>query len=614
MNNFKRSFESSLFFNIFITILVLIIAKSLINPLLIAEQERLNDTWQLSDLPDITSLKALNELIDTSQFNAIEINNDLLSQPITFQNTVNRPTISSLISTPDTLVKSTITNQTIKYSATNLTLYDFYNSFLLIVILALIVVLINNKRIYSKLLKDTEMSLVDEIANNSKVITFNDVSLALSKHKREFNEQLSLKQKEIEQYVQKVGKSNLPQLNTRQAFRKELTAFLSGGTQQKQAILSVIRIFELSAINMNRVFDEGESHDIVIAKLINKVLQKFDKVHLYRLSRTDFSIIAYGISISEAQLFSHDLKLKFDEYQMLNNLENVAFHGLTSITSRQLPEQVLERVDIALAKAQTSGVNAWAFENSQDSLEIQVGEQYWRTTIEQIIKNSSFMFLQQPVQPVHNRMTGYQEIFTRFISVNGNTIPTGTIFSMAQQTDKLFKLEKSIIEKIVHYCRPRAEGNEHWGLNISSATLQNSSFIVWLERLLLREQNVAAALVFEVNESMLESNLTSSKRFFDMLKRVGSHSAICSFGKGIGSFRLFKELKPNYIKINSALITNIENDSSNQQFIRMIIDVAHRMECQVIAEGIEHIEQKEVLERMYLDGIQGYLIARPSPL
>jgi EAL domain-containing protein (putative c-di-GMP-specific phosphodiesterase class I) len=45
----------------------------------------------------------------------------------------------------------------------------------------------------------------------------------------------------------------------------------------------------------------------------------------------------------------------------------------------------------------------------------------------------------------------------------------------------------------------------------------------------------------------------------------------------------------------------------------MIIDVAHRMDCKVIAEGIEHLGQKQILESMYIDGIQGFLIARPSP-
>ena len=99
-----------------------------------------------------------------------------------------------------------------------------------------------------------------------------------------------------------------------------------------------------------------------------------------------------------------------------------------------------------------------------------------------------------------------------------------------------------------------------------------------------------------------------------MLRRHGSRSAICNFGKGIGSFSLFRELKPDYIKLDPGLITELEQDLTNQQFVRMIVDVSHRMGCQVIAEGVEQLGQKQLLQGMYVDGLQGYLIARPQPL
>jgi RNase E specificity factor CsrD len=137
---------------------------------------------------------------------------------------------------------------------------------------------------------------------------------------------------------------------------------------------------------------------------------------------------------------------------------------------------------------------------------------------------------------------------------------------------------------------------------------------VWLERLLSRDPNVAALLTFEMQEELLDCNLVASKRVFDMLRRTGTRSAISNFGKGIGSFGLLRTLKPDFVKIDSSLINNIELDSANQQFIRMIIDVAHRMDCRVIAEGVEHLAQKQILETMHIDGIQGFLIARPSEL
>ena len=592
---------------------MLITMKLFVKPILSQQQQALILSEQLTTLPEITTLDELNNQIDTTKFNFIQIHNTQLLDPLIYQNKIDNCLFNELFTIPSTLINAVNSSQTIEFSASNIIIKQLYTVIVSLFIITLMLVFIACTLISFRLFKHIERKLVEEILDENNETTFNTVTSALKQQTEQFNQVIDSKEDEIEKLKQRTNKDSLTGLNNREAFRKELTAFLSDD-RQKFAILSVIRTFELSAINMSRVLHQGEHYETSIAAIISKVLQKFNKANVYRLNGTDFAVIAYDISVIEAQNFSAELKLKFDEYQSFNNLENVAFHGLTPITSNQLPEHVLARVDMALAKAQTGGVNAWAFEESQDSIEIQMDEQHWRKTITDMINNRAYVFLQQPIQPVHQNMKGYHEIFTRFISDHGNTIPTGTIFSMAQRTDTLIKLEQSIIERIIHHCRAHIEGNDHWGLNISSITLQNSSFIVWLERLLLRYPDVAATLVFEVNEGMLESNLTSSKRFFDMLKRVGSRSAICSFGKGIGSFRLFKELKPSYIKIDSILITNIENDSANQQFVRMIIESAHRMDCQVIAEGIEHIEQKEALEKMYLDGIQGYLIAHPVPL
>ena len=134
------------------------------------------------------------------------------------------------------------------------------------------------------------------------------------------------------------------------------------------------------------------------------------------------------------------------------------------------------------------------------------------------------------------------------------------------------------------------------------------------KRQLLRDTNVAANLVFEVDEDLLDCNLAASTRLFEMLRRVGSRSSISKFGKGLGSFRLYRELKPDYIKLDPSLINVLEREHTSQQFIRMIVEVSHRLGCVVIAEGVENIAQKQLLETMYIDAIQGYLIARPTPL
>ncbi|WP_299659730.1 EAL domain-containing protein [uncultured Psychromonas sp.] len=615
MNDYKKSLWTSTLITLLIALALIIATKSAFNTILL-EQQQLPKTYsQLALLPTITSIGELEESLELSQFSYIKINNSRLNSPLVYSQKAVNQLFNNLLPSPISNFNSPTENQSIQYTSVHAELFKLYQSIIVLIVSALIITLLLYHTISFRVLKKIESALVNEIVNEkSKITPFKKVTIELIEQRRLFDSALHSKKEKISLLSQQINADSLTGLNNRHVFRKELTEFLSDESNRKHAILSIIRLFELSVVNMHRGFQQGDQFVVNVANIINDVLDKYKDIHLFRISGSEFAFISHSMSIGDAQQLANELKLKFDQYQLLNNLENVAFNGMTLISSNQLPEHVLARADIALAKAQTSGINAWAFEENIDNQTLQVGEQHWRSIITDIITNRSFTFLQQPVQAIHRNMKGYQEIFTRFVSEHNNTIPTDTVFSMAQRTDTIIKLEKIILEKIIYRSRLRTEYSTRWGINLSSSAMHNSSFMVWLERLLLREPDVAGSLVFEVPESLLGHNLIASKRVFNMLKRAGSRSAICNFGKGISSFRLFEELKPDYIKLDASLITNLESDSANQQFIRMIIDVAHRMECQVIAEGIEHLEQKQILESMYIDGIQGYLIAEPTPL
>lgn len=614
MNDYRLSLWTSNIIIIVISALLVVAVKYLLNPSLLDEQQKLAQQYQLISLPSISTLAELEQLSNSHAFTYIKIENEQLTSPLIINKSSEHQLLEKILPIQNTIIHATDSKQSIEYKALNDDLYKLYRTIILFVVLALFLAMISCNLIYFRLFKKIESSLVDEIANDEHEATpFARVSAELVEQKRLFHKALQEQENKIVLLARQVNMDNLTGLNNRHAFRKELTEYLSSGDEQKPAILSIIRLFELSTINERRGFQQGDEYIINVARMITQVTEKYKDIHISRIGGSDFGLIAHGMTSAAAQHLSQELKAKFDEYQSYNHLDSVAFNGMTSICPGQPPEQVLARADIALAKAQTEGVNAWAFQEN-DTEESLFGQQHWKVVIEELIEKRSLMLLHQPIQAIHRNMKGYEEIFTRFIGSNKNIIPTDTVFAMAQRTEQIVKLEQVIIEKMVAQCRHRSDHTTRWGLNISASAVQNSSFIVWLERLLLREPDIAGTLIFEVQENLLETNLTSSKRLFEMLKRVGSRSAICNFGRGIGSFRLFKELTPDFVKIDASLISNIQRDSANQQFVRMIIDVAHRMDCKVIAEGIEHVEQKQILEAMYVDGVQGYLVARPAPL
>jgi EAL domain-containing protein (putative c-di-GMP-specific phosphodiesterase class I) len=87
--------------------------------------------------------------------------------------------------------------------------------------------------------------------------------------------------------------------------------------------------------------------------------------------------------------------------------------------------------------------------------------------------------------------------------------------------------------------------------------------------------------------------------------------ALDDFGTGYSSFGRMQELALDAIKIDKSLVDNLEHSSKNLRVCKAIIHLGHEFGFQVVVEGVEHISQKELLERAGCDFIQGYLYSKP---
>ncbi|WP_323972532.1 EAL domain-containing protein [Aeromonas hydrophila] len=444
-------------------------------------------------------------------------------------------------------------------------------------------------------------------------LTTPEAQAALQQLLTHFNEAERDAHRQISELHNQATQDELTQLQNRHAFRRDMTELLQRDQDTQTATLVLIRATELGKLNAQRGFQSGDAYIKDIANIITRVVSRFPGHQVYRISGADFAVLVQPVANIPPPLLGRDLKIAFDHYQQQHELESAAYSGLTRLSSGQKIEAILARADLALARAQTETVNGWAIQQDDSVVELQ-GQHHWKLVLTELLEQERISFTYQPIQPMHRSMLAYNEIYTRFSSADGTVLPTDTLFAMAQRLDMVMRLEQMLVTHVMRQYRAFGSNQSRWGINLSSNLLQNSAFLIWLDRQLLNDPNTSANLVFELDEEHLERNLTGAKRVFELLRRNGSRSAICNFGKGIGSFNLFRELKPDYIKLDPALITGLEQDLTNQQFVRMIVDVSHRMGCQVIAEGVEQLGQKQLLQGMYVDGLQGYLIAKPQQL
>jgi len=95
------------------------------------------------------------------------------------------------------------------------------------------------------------------------------------------------------------------------------------------------------------------------------------------------------------------------------------------------------------------------------------------------------------------------------------------------------------------------------------------------------------------------------------LQSLGVHSALDDYGTGFSSITHLKSLPINYLKIDRSLIDQIDSNLQNLALTAGVIEMAHRLDMEVVAEGVERHEEWQTLKELGCDYIQGFLVCVP---
>lgn len=119
-------------------------------------------------------------------------------------------------------------------------------------------------------------------------------------------------------------------------------------------------------------------------------------------------------------------------------------------------------------------------------------------------------------------------------------------------------------------------------------------------------------IIFEITESEKVDDLAHVRNIVDYYRQRGFKTAIDDFGAGYAGLNLLAEIQTDIMKLDMALLRDIDKRRSSQIIVRGIIQVCNELGMTVVAEGIETYEEFAVLQDMGIELFQGYYFARPS--
>jgi EAL domain-containing protein (putative c-di-GMP-specific phosphodiesterase class I) len=151
-------------------------------------------------------------------------------------------------------------------------------------------------------------------------------------------------------------------------------------------------------------------------------------------------------------------------------------------------------------------------------------------------------------------------------------------------------------------------------VNLSFRQFQDSQLLSTLSRLIAERGVDAQWLEFELTETAVMRRSDLVKQTMDALGRLGVRFSLDDFGTGFSSFVHLNSLPIALLKVDKSFVGGMEMREENRKLVHAMINLAHNLNLEVVAEGVETPEQLELLRGFGCDQVQGYLISKPLPL
>ena len=154
----------------------------------------------------------------------------------------------------------------------------------------------------------------------------------------------------------------------------------------------------------------------------------------------------------------------------------------------------------------------------------------------------------------------------------------------------------------------------HMAVNLSFRQFQDSQLLSTLSRLITERGVEAQWLEFELTETAVMRRSDLAKQTMDALGRLGVRFSLDDFGTGFSSFVHLNSLPIALLKIDKSFVGGMESREENRKLVHAMINLAHNLKLEVVAEGVETPEQLALLRDFGCDQVQGYFISKPLPL
>jgi len=435
---------------------------------------------------------------------------------------------------------------------------------------------------------------------------------------RDISEQKKARQ-EIENFAYYDVLTGLP--NRRLLVDRFQHAILLSQRANTYSALMFIDLDNFKTLNDTKGHDIGDQLLMEVAKRIQITLRAGDTVA--RLSGDEFIVILEGLSSN----LSHAYQQASDVAQKLLERLNASYHlglfefntsaslGVTLFKDEQLSgfEAHLRHADAAMYQAKAAGRNTYRFydELMQEGLDKRFALE---SALSSAIKSNELYLNYQSIVDAEQNVIG-AEVLLRWGHHRFGEIHPAEFIPIAEKNNEIIKIGHWVLQQACEQIKAWEPhpvlGKIRLSVNISAKQFLYINFVKELREIITVADIDPDLLKLELTETAVIDNIDDVISKMKVLKKMGIRVSLDDFGIGHSSLVYLKKLPVTQIKIDQSFVHDVLTDTNDAAIIKMVLAVGKTIHCDIVAEGVEQLEQFELLKKFGCHYFQGYYFSKP---